>query len=249
MNILRFEMNVPKQVALDNSQGTRVEGRYGDRVMYKLFDGRVMYVPPVIAAKIEAHGINPGEPFELCKTQVPNGKRRTIEWRLRRVQADPDQDSPDSTFFVPGGDPSSPDTQLEADLRASLQLVHQRQEGRPEPVTTCDPSTRRDPQPDGAGYAPSQRTSSNGYQPAAEAHRNGNGIGLVYESLDAEPDTNGMPAVSTTKLEHALKTAISAAHNAEKFGTELGYVVRFDADAIKSMAITVLINMAQGARR
>ena len=52
-----------------------------------------------------------------------------------------------------------------------------------------------------------------------------------------------------TKLEHALKTAISAAHNAEKFGADLGYVVRFDADAIKSMAITVLINMSEGGRR
>ena len=48
---------------------------------------------------------------------------------------------------------------------------------------------------------------------------------------------------------HALKTAISAAYNAEKYGAELGYVVRFDADAIKSMAITVLINMSEGGRR
>ena len=52
-----------------------------------------------------------------------------------------------------------------------------------------------------------------------------------------------------TKLESALKTAISAAHNAEKFGSEIGYVVRFDSDAIKSMAITVLINMSEGSRR
>jgi hypothetical protein len=52
-----------------------------------------------------------------------------------------------------------------------------------------------------------------------------------------------------TKLEHALKTAITAASNAEKFGADMGYVVRFDSDAIKAMAITVLINMSQGERR
>jgi len=52
-----------------------------------------------------------------------------------------------------------------------------------------------------------------------------------------------------TKLESALKTAISAAYSAEKFGAEIGYVVRFDSDAIKSMAITVLINMNEGSRR
>jgi hypothetical protein len=81
--------------------------------------------------------------------------------------------------------------------------------------------------------------------PVKGTHLNGNG--RVYESLEDEP--NKTSSNSTTKLEHALKTAISAAHNAEKFGSELGYVVRFDADAIKSMAITVLINMTQGARR
>jgi len=69
-----------------------------------------------------------------------------------------------------------------------------------------------------------------------------------------EPTKNELPQepskpVPVTKLEHALKTAISAAHNAEKYGSDLGYVVRFDADAIKSMAITVLINMSEGARR
>jgi hypothetical protein len=58
-----------------------------------------------------------------------------------------------------------------------------------------------------------------------------------------------MPAPPVTQLEHALKTAISAAHNAEKFGAELGYVVRFDADTIKSMAITVLINMSERSVR
>ena len=31
-----------------------------------------------------------------------------------------------------------------------------------------------------------------------------------------------LPRQPTTKLEHALKTAISAAHNAERYGTELG---------------------------
>jgi hypothetical protein len=53
------------------------------------------------------------------------------------------------------------------------------------------------------------------------------------------PQQNGnAPSTPTTKLEHALKTAIAAAYNAEEYGTELGYVVRFDGDAIKSMVIT-----------
>lgn len=41
----------------------------------------------------------------------------------------------------------------------------------------------------------------------------------------------------------------TAVRNAEKFGAALGYVVRFDADAIKSMAITALINMSERPAR
>lgn len=84
-------------------------------------------------------------------------------------------------------------------------------------------------------------------------------IALAKKAQDEQPSRNGIihavpsdptvPVASSTKLEHALKTAISAAWNAEKFGAELGYVVRFDSDAIKSMAITVLINMNEGGRR
>ncbi len=246
MNIIRFEMNVPKQVALGTPQGTLVEGRYGDRVMYKLFDGRVMYVPPIIAAKIEAHGIIPGEPFELCKAQIADGRRRTIEWRLMRIPSTAPEDANESTPEEPDNNSSPPETQLEADLRTSLQLVRQRQEERPEPVTLCDPSIRPATHPEPSGnsngiVAPEE----NGHRATEKPiHLNGTSE-RVYESLDAEPNNTA----TTTKLEHALKTAISAAQNAEKYGADLGYVVRFDADAIKSMAITVLINMAQGARR
>jgi hypothetical protein len=199
LNILRFQTNTPTEVALDSPQGTTVEGRYGDRVLFHLTDGRVMYVPPIVARKIEAQGIAPGEPFELCKTQVKNGRLRSIEWWLRRTHAEP-----------PDGEnaeiPAEPPTDFESQLVQSIAAVNG---------------------PNGNGHPP----------PAAQNEEPQNGS-----------QQSGQP-VPATKLEHALRTAISAAHNAEKYGSELGYVVRFDADAIKSMAITVLINMSEGARR
>ena len=85
MNILRFQTNTPMEVAINSPQGTIVEGRYGERVLFHLTDGRVMYVPPIVASKIEDQGIAPGEPFELCKTQVRTGRMRSIEWWLRRT--------------------------------------------------------------------------------------------------------------------------------------------------------------------
>jgi hypothetical protein len=193
LNILRFQTNTPTEVALDSPQGTIVEGRYGDRVLFHLTDGRVMYVPPIVARKIESQGIAPGEPFELCKTQVKNGRLRSIEWWLRRTHAEPSNGESSES-------PSEPKTTIESQLLESI----------------------------------------------AAANGNGNGHPPPLALNDTPPPSQPVPA---TKLEHALKTAISAAHNAEKYGTDLGYVVRFDADAIKSMAITVLINMSEGGRR
>jgi hypothetical protein len=200
LNILRFQTNTPTEVALDSPQGTIVEGRYGDRVLFHLTDGRVMYVPPIVARKIVAQGIEPGEPFELGKTQVKNGRSRSIEWWVKRNIAEP-----------PNGKnterPSEPQTDVESQLIQSIAAISENGNGNPSITAQNDATQNKSSQ-----SGPSQSSP-------------------------------------TTKLEDALKTAISAAHNAEKFGTDLGYVVRFDADAIKSMAITVLINMSEGGRR
>jgi hypothetical protein len=201
MNILRFQTNVPNEVSLESPQGVVVQGRYGDRMMFNLTDGQVMYVPPIVANKIEAEGIGPGEPFELCKSQVKTGQRRSIEWSVRRL--DPEQAAQKKPEMI-----ESPETQLESDLRASVAIAN----------------------------------GKNGKQPATDAPPPN--LPIEEENPPVKPATQPL-----TKLESALKTAIAAAHSAEKFGAEIGYVVRFDSDAIKSMAITVLINMNEGSRR
>jgi hypothetical protein len=223
LNILRFQLNIPIQVALQSSQGIVVEGRYGNRMMFSLVDGRVMYVPPIVATKIEAEGIAAGEPFELCKAQIKNGHGRSVEWALRRL--DPEEQLNDVALDAP-----APDTPLEHDLRVSVEMANAKKASSESPES---------PSP-----APAPST------PMSNGNGNGNGVGAVSARPVpvAAPNDNPQPR-SLTKLEHALKTAISAAYNAEKYGSELGYVVRFDADAIKSMAITVLINMSGESRR
>jgi hypothetical protein len=220
MNILRFEMNVPTEVILQSSDGVAIEGRYGTRVMFTLADGRVMYVPPIVATKIEAEGIVPGELFRLRKAAVRSDRKRSIEWLVERV--DPSQTR------EPAAEPTetaAPETPLERDLRQSVEVATAKKAGlEPPPATVVT-----DEMPP---FAP----MNNGH--------NGNG-----ENGSAPTSTKTIPSAPVTKLEQALKTAISAAHNAEKFGSEIGYVVRFDADAIKSMAITVLINMSERSPR
>ena len=221
MNILRFEMNVPAEVALDSAQGVVVEGRYGARMRFNLADGRVMYVPPIVASKITAEGIVPGERFHLCKAAVRTGQKRSVEWLLERV--DPQQTAERLADGTPAAEPETP---LERDLRMSVEMVNGRNAGRGRQPVPCTNIHEMPP------FAP----ISNGH--------NGNG-----DQHDESTPVKDVPSAPVTKLEHALRTAISAAHNAEKFGSELGYVVRFDADAIKSMAITVLINMSERSPR
>jgi hypothetical protein len=57
MNILPFHLNIPAEITLERPEGTLVQGRYGDRVMFTLADGRVMYVPPFVASKIQAEAV------------------------------------------------------------------------------------------------------------------------------------------------------------------------------------------------
>jgi hypothetical protein len=92
--MLRFTPNVPVEIALQCTDGVRIEGRYGDRAKYTLTDDRTMYVDPFVAERIKELAIQPGELFQICK-------RQTIYWAVDQA----------------GGS----DTQLERDLRESLE--------------------------------------------------------------------------------------------------------------------------------
>ena len=84
--ILRFNTNSPVEVSLRWDNGKRVEGRYGEQIMYTLEGDRVMYVPPVVAKQIQELGIRAREVFEICKAELREENKRWIEWRVRRIE-------------------------------------------------------------------------------------------------------------------------------------------------------------------
>src|ERR1039458_7382048 len=84
--ILRFNTNDPVEVAIRWDDGKRVEGRYGEQVMYSLEGDRVMYVPPGVAQQIRELGIRAREIFQLCKAELREENKRWIEWRVRRIE-------------------------------------------------------------------------------------------------------------------------------------------------------------------
>jgi len=82
--IIAFQTNVPVTVALAYADGLQVEGRFGDQILYTLADERVMYVPPVVRSKLVELGIQPREPFTICKAERKEGNRRFIEWQVNK---------------------------------------------------------------------------------------------------------------------------------------------------------------------
>ena len=74
--ILRFNTNSPVELSLRWNDGKRVDGRYGEQVMFTLEDDRVMYVPPVVAKQIQDLGIRAREIFEICKAELREDNKR-----------------------------------------------------------------------------------------------------------------------------------------------------------------------------
>jgi hypothetical protein len=105
--ILRFNTNSPVEVALRWDDGKRVEGRYGEQVMYTLEGDRIMYVPPVVAKQIRELGIRAREIFEICKAELREENKRWIEWRVRRIEEPrhpaSSPNAPDAAATIPSG--------------------------------------------------------------------------------------------------------------------------------------------------
>jgi hypothetical protein len=226
--MVRFQANVPIEIALQGTDGVRVEGRYGDRVKYTLTDDRTMYVDPFVAARIQELAIQPGELFQICKRQAKKGNRKTIYW-------------------VVGPDQAA--SQLERDLRASLERVKTPEIApQPAPVPSSNTSTSGPvlPAPPPIPFYELEPSSPGGRAPNAHAVPNGSGNG----SSPARPSTDDVPPrPPDTQLAHALKTAIAAAADAETFAKTLNYSIRFTTEDVRSMGITILIGMQQRTPR
>src|ERR1022692_5274713 len=80
--VVKFPINTPVEVALQDEAGQPVEGRYGYQVMYSLLGNRVMYVPPYVEQRFQELAIGVGESLVLCKQQAKDSKR--TEWSVKK---------------------------------------------------------------------------------------------------------------------------------------------------------------------
>ncbi len=65
--LVQFAPNVPLQLALEDTEGQMLEGRFKDQVYYQLSDGRGMLLDTDSAAKVNLLGLTAGEQFSICK--------------------------------------------------------------------------------------------------------------------------------------------------------------------------------------
>lgn len=68
-----------------------------------------------------------------------------------------------------------------------------------------------------------------------------NGAGPLDSPIPQDEPDEDPPPIPLTRLEHALKTAVTAAHAAEQEGQRIGYNIRFGPQDIRAMAISVMI--------
>jgi hypothetical protein len=84
-DVVKFPINTTVEVTLQSEAGKRVDGRYGNQVMYSLIDDRVMYVPLYVEQRLKDLAIGAGEPLLLTKQEVKEGDRKRVEWSVKRA--------------------------------------------------------------------------------------------------------------------------------------------------------------------
>ena len=100
--VVEFPPNVPITVALKYGHAKTVSSQYGERFMFSLADGRVMFLAPEVGGKIEALGINVRENFTITR-RVDEQQGSSVTWEVARVAGE----QPNGTFVVPAV-PSKP---------------------------------------------------------------------------------------------------------------------------------------------
>src|SRR5215475_8525690 len=108
-----FQSNVPEKVALACLDGVLKDGMYGPRVRYTLTDGRLMWLDPDVAARINTMEISPLREFWIVKRK-PAGRGQKTRWDIYLEDPTP----------LPGESP------LECNLRLSLQDIQRQKSVR-----------------------------------------------------------------------------------------------------------------------
>jgi hypothetical protein len=145
-DIIKFEFDQPVELALKFAEPKVFASQFAggdDRHMFSTTDGRVMYTTPLVATKIKALGVQPGEFFFICKrkdgrltdytvyregNELPAASRPTAVssggWS-KKTFPPLKSNLPERVYYKPELSPAAEST-LEQQLRASIDMVNSR---------------------------------------------------------------------------------------------------------------------------
>jgi len=227
---IQFQTNLPVELALQYLEGKPVDSQFGGvQHLFSTTDNRVFFVSEmvggIIADQLRKLGVQKGEPVEICKAEVTQGRgRKSIQWIVKRVGS-PVGELPDGTFAVQAV-PAGPESALERQLRQSIAIVRNGKPG----TSALTP-------------APGSVAAPNAEQP----HTNGNdskpnGNGAAHNGRPPQQDIHQRWEQVLLGQATALIDVYAAALNYA--GTKHGNAVK--PEDVKTLLTTAFINLSKG---
>lgn len=224
---IQFQTNLPVELALQFLEGKPVDSQFGGvQHLFSTTDNRVFFVSEmvgnIIADQLKKLGVQKGEPIEICKAEVTQGRgRKGIQWIVKKVGFVPGE-QPDGTFVVPAAPQSTLERQLQESIAAATNGKPGASALTPAPGRVAAPVSEQ-PVTNGNG------TRTNGHGAA----QNGR-----------PPENNTRPSWAqillsqTNTLIDAYAAALSYA------GTKHGNAVK--PEDVKTLLTTAFINLSKG---
>ena len=237
--VVKFAPNVPVEVALKFAlPGKIISTHTGERVLYTLADGRVMFLDLGVAKKVEDLGVNVREKFFVCR---PEAGKKDAEWNVWR---EPETEQKAEVKVPPVAlapqPESSPEeeTPLEQKLRESIELVKQGKLGELGNGTFAVPAGASAGTP-----APVQSDAANGHQNGNNGNGSTNGKSGNGNGAPKHPEPSEPPVWAQSLLEQANALVDVYAAALSSASTKHGNQVK--PEDVRSLLVTVFIQRSK----
>lgn len=217
--IIKFQTNIPEEMAFTYEDGRETEGRFGTQYYRQTTDGRVVYLQPFVEQRLLEMEIKPGERVQIGKMEVTEGRKKGIRWEIKRVDPPSDQTS----------DPAQPSHLAKNVPAAPVKTVPKNDQVQS--TTPRIPPQRVAPAP----AIPVQNTAT-----AAQPEPS------PFEQPLEDPKPVVHTQTSNI-LRSCLMSAIDAARDAQQYAARVGFPLVFGPQEVQDMAISLYIQMSKQA--
>jgi hypothetical protein len=236
-DVVQFVPNVPVEVALKFAlPGKIISTHTGERVLYTLADGRVMFLDLGVAKKVEDLGVNVREKFFLCRPEAGKKDAEWNVWRTPETQKVPAK-------LAPEAEAPPEETTLEQKLRESIELAKQGKLGELGngmfAVQAGASATTPAPVQSDAANGHHSTNNGNGSTNGKNGNTNGNGNGVPKHPEASVPPVWAQSLLGQTNaLVDVYAAALSTASS--KHGNQV------KPEDVRTLLVTAYIQCSKG---